>query len=121
MAAAAHPEAKCGSRLVLFAQGTLSAIVHPRIQMRDFEPIAKGEPVFLTMGCDEEIGFAPTDEEAASGEVGGHAPASIALQVSNAHAHTQPREAEKPIDTHTHTATADAHTRAASGVPLARV
>jgi succinylglutamate desuccinylase len=47
---------------------TISAMVHPSIQGRDFTTLKPGEPAFLTMEG-ATVGFEPTDEEVSSGEV----------------------------------------------------
>ena len=51
-----------------YDDGTLSAMVHPHIQGKDFIPLHKGDPIFLTMGADAPLGFETTEAEEASGE-----------------------------------------------------
>ena len=51
-----------------YDDGTLSAMVHPSIQGRDFAiSLRKGDPVFLTMGG-ETLGFEPSDKDEEAGE-----------------------------------------------------
>lgn len=45
-----------------YEDGTLSAAVHPAIQGKDFTPVRKGDPIFLTME-NETVGFSPTEGE----------------------------------------------------------
>ena len=51
------------------AQGELAAMIHPQLQGRDFQPLRKGDPIFLshelqvTCFCEEEAAAAPEEED----------------------------------------------------------
>ena len=49
-----------------YEDGTLSAAVHPAC--KDFVPVRKGDPIFLTMGADAPLGFETTEAEEAKAE-----------------------------------------------------